>query len=234
MAKYFINKSVHLCFTADCAIFLDLRSDRYISLDSNSTDVLRRLLIGSDSDSSAESPLASELMREGLLTTDRRLGVPFSPIVSVRPPTALLPEHHHWDPPRCSALDLLKLIVAYIAVRISLCRGVLYATARATRRNARIDGVTSHTRVSTHTSRECQLLQIFFQLRPLLFPSRDECLLNSLVLSEFFAMHALRSQIIFAVKTSPFFAHCWVQRNGFVLNSRPELLGSLMPIMIVE
>ena len=78
-----------------------------------------------------------------------------------------------------------------------------------------------------------QLVAAFFHYRIFLFSSRNECLYDSLALVEYLARYDIFPQWIFAVRTRPFAAHCWIQQDGVVFNDTVEHVAGYTPIMAI-
>lgn len=69
----------------------------------------------------------------------------------------------------------------------------------------------------------------FHILRPLI-PRIGRCLPQALVLRDFLALHGVETQIVFGVRSSPFEAHCWVERRGLVINDTVDHIRQFAPI----
>lgn len=77
-----------------------------------------------------------------------------------------------------------------------------------------------------------ELATIFHRLRPL-YGRKHLCLFDSLALLEFLARFDRFPHWVFAVRTAPFAAHCWVQESDCVLNDTVENVRAYTPIMAV-
>jgi len=75
--------------------------------------------------------------------------------------------------------------------------------------------------------------QLYSYCRPLMFTSRDRCLLDALTLMYFLIGRGIRATWVFGVRLEPFRAHCWVQHDNIVLNDTPEHVAAFTPIMNV-
>ena len=64
-------------------------------------------------------------------------------------------------------------------------------------------------------------------------PVQGACLYQSFLLLDILACHDLRADWVFAVRTWPFAAHCWVQAGDVVLNDTVDYVSSFEPIMVV-
>jgi hypothetical protein len=72
-----------------------------------------------------------------------------------------------------------------------------------------------------------------FRRARLYVPVETSCLLDSLSLVMFLARRGLYANLVFAVTTDPFAAHCWAQVDDLVLNDSVGNAQSYTPIRIV-
>jgi hypothetical protein len=76
------------------------------------------------------------------------------------------------------------------------------------------------------------LLATFNRWRPW-FPRRRLCLFESLALMRFLLGAGCSADLVFGVRAMPFAAHCWVEREGGVLEDDPHYCGSFSEIVRV-
>lgn len=82
-------------------------------------------------------------------------------------------------------------------------------------------------------SRVSALVDVFRSVRPYFFIARDHCLLHALTLVDFLAHYGEYPIWVFGVATDPWTAHSWVQQGNFLLDSNPEKVCSLNPILAI-
>jgi hypothetical protein len=241
MADYWLAKHVYLCNTDDHVVILDLKADRYLALSRQQSDALGSIVVGwprrDDSNSTAHDTdaIATRLLRAGLLTTQPALGkdarpasyiVPAAPLVE----TALL--HTLLDdaprPPKITPKDVLRLASAYIGALIRMRRCSLERIISNVK--GRRIAVSVDTESDIQLAR--QLVTKFRLMRAFFYDARNKCLLDSYVLIEFLAKYRVYPVWIFAVKTRPFIAHCWLQQDDLVFNDSVEHVGNYIPIMV--
>jgi hypothetical protein len=70
-------------------------------------------------------------------------------------------------------------------------------------------------------------------MRSIFLSTRNRCVLESIVLLELFARHALYPTWVFGVHARPFAAHCWLQHDDVVLNDTVEHISHYTPIMMI-
>lgn len=77
------------------------------------------------------------------------------------------------------------------------------------------------------------LVHTFHALSPWFFSVHDACFFRSVLLIHFLARYGVEADWTFAVRVSPFRAHCWVTFCGVLLNDDPDSAVSFQPILTV-
>jgi hypothetical protein len=227
ISRFLLPRDVYLSFLDHGAVFLDLRRDKYIGLDADQLPRLKAILTGHSRAEPGATDLARELVTEGLLTLNVAQGRAPLPAAVERAHALLLNDSIEDDAPELRFHHVVNFAIAYVAATISLRLGVDRAVHRVRRRRQR------NPLRRFDFARAQTLVRIFRQLRPLVLVAEDRCLFHSMMLIEFLARYRISSTWVFGVKLNPFMAHCWVQQENFVLNGRPEFVGSFTPIMVV-
>lgn len=228
--RYYAPESVRMCFTRDTAIFLETKKDLYLSLDSESTRTLSRALSGV-SDAETEQ-LCNELVQRGLLTARGRSARPLFPTETSVPESALLPDgYDDGERPAICMHHCARFAAAWMSVWLSLrFRSIHHAITRIERLNK----VKVSWRTDERTEDDLRkLVRVFRYIRPFVYESRDQCLFDSLVLSDFLRRYHISSTCVIGVCTHPFEAHCWVQTDRFVITGSPEFARRYVPLLTV-
>ncbi len=238
-SPYTLSRHVYLCIHDQDLVFLDLRRDKYLTLEAAETAALKIHVPGwpVGSTLSTESPhradddrpLLNELLRRGLLTNDSVHGKQAKPD---RIETATREwtcdndeEHFHTRPTELIAL----LISAMTAAAVLRYRPIEKVVERVRSRKA-----LSSTRpraVDERTTR--RLVTIFARLSPMFVSTKNACLYECLALVEFLAWHRIYPTWVFGVQTRPFAAHCWTQHGDTLLNDTMDRTGRYTPIMAI-
>jgi hypothetical protein len=231
MSPVFLSKSAHLCVRQDFVILLDLPSGKYMSLTPANSRALSGWVRGWPvSGAAGERPaVLQNLLDCGLLTEDPTSGREATPVTIERPVEMLADAEipgqikirvsHVWH--FCAALITARFAIRFLGIQ-SIARRIRKLRARLPRTHAPLD-----------RAKASQLVATFEWLRPFVFGRADECLFHSLVLLEFLARHDICPDWVFAVRPTPFSAHCWLQQGGIVFNDRPMFVGALTPIMVL-
>lgn len=241
MSDYWLAKHAYLCCTDDHMVLLDLKADRYFALPQRQSDALGSIVAGwprcNGSEHTAHDcdAIATQLLRVGVLTTEPSLGKDARPARYTEPTTPLVETsllHTLLDeaprPPTLTPKDFLRLASAYIRVLIRMRRCSLERiTCDVKRRRV---AVSADTQSDIQLAR--QLVTKFRLMRTFFYDARNKCLLDSYVLIEFLAKYRVYPAWIFAVKTRPFQAHCWLQQDNLVFNDTVEHAGHYVPIMV--
>lgn len=199
-------------------VFLDVESDRYLSVPADKFVALLPFLGSHSTDpgsdcaremSSELSAFAEELLAERLLTRGRSNDTrPRS--LNLPKPVKLLTTEEHTIP----LLDAVQLfpwfIRACVRADYSLRRSTLSRIcSRVRRRKLRTTVDSSAPMISlTHS---------FHIFRPF-YPRSYLCLFDSLALLEYLAHWKVFPEWVFGVSVDPFEAHCWVQSNELVIS----------------
>jgi hypothetical protein len=211
--------SVHAVMIDADAVFLDIRSDAYVSLpDADQAMTFDEDGVGVE----VSDPLtAAALADRGLIC----------PRPSVGPPTRRRPP----PLPAASALpgetgplrwrDLPDLVHALVDLQLHYRNRALADLIKSSddRRNAALCGAEPSPKMLLAVAR-------FHRWVPWA-PVSGKCLLRSFMLLRFLRREGFDAQWVFAVRTWPFAAHCWLQCGTVVLDDDFERLAAFHPIL---
>lgn len=221
-----LAQDVHMCVADGNAIFLDLRSDRYIGLDTVQTDILRKLIEREPPGADADA-LVAHLIAQNLFTQDARSGRVLE-LTEAPAPTAGLVGFEYDPPSEVRWHHVIALAASYIEVAASLRFRSLAATVASASKRRRAG---SCRRESLDVGSVRALVLAFRRLRALFYRGREQCLLDSLVLASFLGKYGVFPRVVIGVVLGPFGGHCWVQHETLVLNDRLERVTKFTPIM---
>jgi hypothetical protein len=221
-------------------VFLDLRRNKYFALDDSEGGLLGRLFPAlpdgdgelnepSCSTTEAATDIADALVDTGLLTTDPRNGRQHA-LPQILPATRALMDQYLLSEIPIRPHHVQCLLSSWVTALLLLRRrGIDVIVQSVEKRN----NERRASRSNSDLQHIAQLYTVFERLRPWLYTARDACLFDSLVLLEFLAHFGLSATWAFGVRTAPFGAHCWVQRDDVILNDTPEKAGRYTPILAV-
>lgn len=219
MLRLRLQPHVSFAIVEERAVFLDLRRDRYFTLEAESARAFARL---------RGNPLApldrgtsERLLATGLFTTARGPGQ-FAAVEAPR------------------AAGMLRYDMR-APVHFGELAGTWLALGRARRalRSTPLETIIGkcrqcHAVGATRRLREDTLaLAGRFRRARALVPIKPGCLQDSLALSDWLARRGAFPSLIFGVKLNPFAAHCWVQFGQTVLNDAPDIVEAFTPILKV-
>lgn len=233
MSTYFVSEHVSVCATPDAAVLLDLRANKYHGLNRQQACALALLVhgwpgpCGEDVDARESTEFADQLVHLGLLTKNPEHGKTATPPQLPRLQLRL----HEWEGewPAVRAAHWWRFVRAALRAKLSLrlrsvesiVRGVQRRKASAT--NGRPQDLAKLREVTA----------IYCALRPFFYTQKNYCLLDSLVLIEFMALHDLFPTWVIGVTATPFSAHSWVQVDEYVLTCAVHSAYEFMPILAV-
>jgi hypothetical protein len=233
--NWLLPHHVHVCALADAAVLLDLRADRYHGLTGRQSAALSLVVQGwPDVPNLASAPadvklaeaLAQDLACQDLLTQDDARGKSAGAVVLPRVEEQLqIWEGADWSAIRASDVRAFARAWTSATLQLKLC-SLARIVARVERRR-RLGGS------PFEVSKARTLVHTFRALRPWVYTTLDRCLLDSLVLIEFLALHGQFPTWVIGVRTGPFAAHSWVQHEHYVLNGGPTYVRAYTPILAV-
>lgn len=224
--RYLLPQGVHVCFTSDGTIFLDVRRDRYIGLDREKTRSLLTLMSDGMTENGDGEKVVGELIEQHLLTTGTGEGRPFSPSSIPIAKDALLDSALD-DEPRIRLGHVIRFTQSCLLTWFALrWRSLEYAIRRRRAKEAKLGRDADVVYVQ-------ELVSVFLRLRPIFYVARDHCLFDSFALAEFLGRYEVHSTCVFGVTTLPFAAHCWVQMGAFLVDGTPSRIARFSPILAV-
>lgn len=239
MARYGLARHVFVCADEEYVVVLDVKQDRYFTLEGAKTAALTPLVAGwpamSAVDGSGDGAgltadeAAAPLLRQGWLLELPAPSKEATPVRLTSAQTELLADATTDSVPigvRAVANFVFASVFAKLALRFSRFEKSIRRVAARRAAHADADG-------SVDIARARQLVDIFGRLRVFLFSHREECLHDSLALLEFLARYDVLPRWAFGVRARPFVAHCWVQFDDMVFNDTVEHVTSYTPIMVV-
>jgi hypothetical protein len=236
MARYGLASHVFVCRDEEYIVVLDLRQDRYFTLEAAKTAALGVEVPGWPAAAPA-SAVATSVVDEVAVSLQRRGWL----LEESGHPKDATPVHNP------AAESELVESAGFAQTRIRIGPGMLFSFvaaslfAKLALRFCRFDRVVNRVarrgayRRASHPldlERARQLVAAFGRMRVFLFSTRDECLHDSLAVVEFLARYGLFPSWVFGVRARPFEAHCWVQHGGVVFNDTVEQVGAYVPIMV--
>lgn len=230
MSRCALGEDVHVCFTEEAAVFLDLKRNKYLGIDAEHIPALRRLIDGADPDGESAEALAEALIAQGLVTRAERVHDKRR-VLSLPPAKAAVTDlDQAWDcVPPVRPHHVLNMLRSY-ATAVVLWRlfPLTFTVRRAANRKARLD---TAARVDIEGLRD--LIDVFERIRPVLYAAHARCLVDTITLVEFLSRYSICPDWVFGVRTRPFEAHTWAQYDGYVLNDHPARTNTYVPILVV-
>ncbi len=234
---YHLPPHVYACRTHSGIVFLDAKRDRYFGLGGARVTRLADRVVGVrgkdplPDDHPVQSVeleeverIARKLIDAGLLCPESDDGSPRDDL-SIPHPAMELEWTVSEERRSVRAVDVANFLCAYVKASWWLrrwCLGSIASRVSAARR----DGD------EFDSERALQLVQRFQMLRAWTFTGKDRCLLSALSLIFFLQRYGCFPYFVIGVKTAPFAAHSWVQRDGLVLDGDPASVGHFVPILV--
>ena len=239
MSQYRLAQHAFVCVTKDYPVILDLENDRYIAVAPQDSVDLQGFIegwpaAGGQSTAPAigrtatEPPVIQHLLEQGLISPDPT-GKPATP-PQIEAPEAALIDGYEEVHARLRVRDIARVAAAAGQTIASLRALGLSKVIRGIRKN-RMSA--SHRYKATLVADDRALVAMYSQIRPFIFTSRKACMIDSIVMSQFLSGFGSLPHCVFGVRSSPFAAHCWVQRDGLVYNDTAENVRKFTPILVI-
>lgn len=235
LPNYHLSPDIFLCPVDDQVVVLDLRRDKYLSLDSSASHLLLPYMDALRFGEGISRPVPNDRLCEvlsrlhinGLLSTDEKAVASSTTRCCIRPERAITPRPPFSGRirPQHIALYLISAATAATALRIR----TIYKVVLAERRKARVRAAAAG---KFDLSLATALCSVYAQLRVISVNPR-QCLFDSLSQKLFFARYGLFPDWVFGVQINPFSAHCWLQHDSVVLNESIDVVRRYSPIMTV-
>lgn len=249
LPHFFLTEPTFVCLTDGTLVFLDLRNDKYLCLESKHTESFRALLGLSvpetDDPDSHGVPLdwdairdgdiaevAEDLLDRGLITRDRNRGKKAELIAQGSDLKELL-GYEIGETPKIRANHVLHFFKALIIVKSMLRWSSMERIVTRVKRRKRKYRTTTEGANQPDMERINEMAEIYKILKPLFVTVKDNCLFNSLFLIEFLACYGIYPSWYFGVRLNEFYAHCWVQDGNMVYDDFIQSICQNRPIMKV-
>jgi len=218
MPRLHLKPHVSFAMVDGRAVFLDLRSDRYLALDGVAAKAFDDLRLSADDRTS--SMLAEPLLASGLFAIGDQPA-------SVRPTSASVPRRSNRDEPgRPLTGDVLAVLALVVRARCAL-RVMPIARVLA-------GHMGRGTGVPAQPPSAVVALASRFRRARALVPIKPTCLQDSLALHAWLAAHGAFATLVLGVRLDPFAAHSWVQHGDTVLNDALDRVATYTPILAIE
>jgi hypothetical protein len=234
---YYLNQHAHCCTFNEGAVILDIRTGKYLGIDSRYLPALMANVLDWPTTTSPRSEdylqnedesaqLISALCRRNILTTTPSFK---SAVLLPTPRHSVSATGCSRKPKGVPTRHKLLFVIALLRVLSMRHKHSLEPI---------IDWIRVHqgtvTRRQTPDAEHItRLLWSFERIRVWFYTARQYCLLDSLVLSVFLSLARQPCSLVIAVATKPFLAHAWVQSDEAVLNDTVEHVQLFRPLLVV-
>jgi hypothetical protein len=235
---YYLSQHAHCCIFNDGAVVLDLKTGKYLGIDSRYLPALMAHVVDWPMKSSLRhgdklqnvdesDKLISTLCSRNILTTKAS----FKPAVQLPAPRISVSATgcgtlHEGIPTWHKILFVIAILrVVFMRHKRHLEPIIAWLQLRQVKMTRR------HAPDMEHITR---LLWSFERMRVWFYTARQHCLFDSLVLSVFLSLARQPCYFVIAVSTKPFLAHSWVQVDDAVLNDTVEHVQLFCPLLIVD
>lgn len=221
---YRLGKNWSFCVPEEQVVLMDVASNTYVMLPPSLAASFERLCSPEPLDDRDAQPL-EKLIRTGIIAQQKTDGV----LVPCSLPVEPVRGFEEQDRLGWSTHDMLRAILALGRTRHLLHHHDFAGTLARIRERKHGSGVVM---AAGEDHRALQIASTFDRLNALV-TRHDQCLLRSLAMIDCLLANGVRANLVFAVATRPFRAHCWVQHGDLVLNDTLEGIGNYTPILVI-
>jgi Transglutaminase-like superfamily len=239
MLPLLLASDTYFCEFDHGAIFLRLRHNNYLAVDSACVSQLKIAVSGWSSCGTAgydvvhgrttsSLKFVNELLELGVLTRSERDGKPATHL-RIATSDSILEQYPIRAELNVTVDNLVKFMTSLAFVAFFL------KTSRLKALIDRMQRVKTKQRGATPAPTTDAVVAAlrFFRIRPWFYTAKDACLLDSICLTFFLLEYKLNPTFVIGVKTKPFAAHAWVQFDSHVVNDSPETVQQYSPILSV-
>jgi len=234
--KYGLSQHAHIAIGDRYCVLLDLHNDKYLALDKSELAAVGRWLLGWNAGApptveqtyrgEGHESLLYELLGRGLLTSGPSAKCVAASFITGSVRAIDRAGRTRVVPLRRSITFLTAAVRAHLQLRWLTIERTVQRIRQLKDRQAIGIGM-ARSGIGLEDS-----LAEFDALRPM-FPRNYLCTFDSLALFHYLAAHGILADWVFGVRTDPFFAHCWLQKEDTVLNDTVERVSTFDPIMCV-
>lgn len=235
---------VYMCATRQGVVILDLKRNRYLSVDcgealslSEHVDSFPKkdswLAPGQQASSKVtrDQTLIRSLLDEGIIVKDRCCTSDELRSADVSIDGALVSVGHEL----VAATPVhAKHVMVFLIILVSSWFDLRFRPLLTLARRARQSRVRAlENGYKFNLQRAVQIVSVFRSIRPYIFMAEGNCLLHALTLVRFLGYYGEFPNWIFGVSSDPWTAHTWIQQDVFLLDSNPEAVCSLDVILAI-
>lgn len=207
---YALKTNVRACVDQGVVVFLDLRNDRYLSMEARRAPKISGVCEGTSQNAAGSLVACGLIEAPGVPPRGERAG---SPAGSADPGC--------FRKCRVSLFDAVKMLQS--CVRASF-------TVRGRRLDLAFLNFARRKRAGKPTNTDvAEVVGRFERMRPW-YPRARVCLFDSLALMDFLLAFGHKPAFVMGVRATPFAAHCWVELEDTCLNDAAENCQSYTPI----
>lgn len=222
---YRLRDNLFYCVCGGRTVFLDVNANRYFCLPAPA-DIAFRHILGEGPHRVSNEETLRPLLSRGLLIPD--------PTTSgIRPPACIAPPTHDLsvsadlNPPLKTSAQALLIQLSFA---MSLKQGRLADIKRNIERRVPRQESVAQRPINSVLSR----ISMAFAIADRILSPADRCLVRSLAFHAICNRNGVSSSLVIGVRTNPFAAHCWVQRDECILTGDFEQARLFTPIMVIQ
>lgn len=217
-----LRDDLHFCICSGRTVFLDVRADRYFQLPINQDLAFQRFASGRTAQPGDEAAL-NAITIKGLVVDAHRGRPVLSPAIVSPPMAEIVP-----TPSMAKVTDRITALISVHKARLELAgRSLKHVMDLMSRSSASLvaEGVDDRTAVDR--------VAAAFAATDVMIRRQDQCLPLSIAFKRLCLARRALTTLVIGVKLDPFVAHCWIQKDEYVVNDTLERVRLFTPILAI-
>ncbi len=222
--RYRLRDNLFYCVSGRRTVFLDLNADRYFCLSVAAEAAFQKMIAGPDA--FADDLDLRALIARGFLVPDPA-NPPVSPSACIQIPTCALPS-------AIVRMHNVRIWIQALVARLSFAHSVGRRQLVEIKQDFLRRGRSAAQFDAKWEAEGLQMIASAFERIDKIISPMDQCLARSLAFLSVCQRNGIFPTLVIGVRTNPFTAHCWVQRNDEVLTGDLEQARLFTPILTIE
>lgn len=221
---YALDSQIRFCHLGDDFVFLDLSLGRYFGLGRDQSDAFRRFIRADGFITAQDQHILRGLIERGSLAPCNKGGSPGIKCQLESPRTEInqAPKFHGF------LVQVARAVWRQIRMTSRIRARPIAELLEEVRPTPTVPW-----RQGAEVGDEVRRVACAYARTDLLLGKTDRCLVRSLAMFDELRSRNIATRLVFGVRIAPFTAHCWVQRDGMVLNDSVENVKDFTPILVV-
>lgn len=223
---YSVSSGIRYCVTGNAVVFLDMHSSRYFGLPVSFAEAFIRLTDRHGESVDGDDAKLAPLLKQGhLLPAKGPGGMCRRPVIE--PPISDLARAGRAPIP-------LQLLVRAICSQLTMGARLKASSFAEVVDHLAMKALARHAPSNNDVGTSLQHIADAFERADNILGRADRCLVRSFALFSTCRSLGIPTTVVIGVRSDPFAAHCWLQKDDLVVNDAIESVAQFTPILVIE